>query len=410
MTSHELSRVILDILIVLIAAKAGGEIAERLRQPAVLGELVVGIMVGPSLLGWIDSTPVLTALAQLGVILLLFEVGLETDFDEVMRVGGIAMRVGVVGVALPFGLGYGGAIALGYSNLVGAFIGATLTATSVGITARVLSDMRKLGTNEGRIVIGAAVVDDVIGLIILAVMSGLAAGNGISIWAVVRTVFVAVAFLIVTLIAGQRVMPPLFRALSQRLRVRGILTTAAFSFCLVLAYSAEKLGLASIVGAFGAGVILSHTDQHREIRDRLTPVADLFIPIFFLSMGVLINARSLVKPSVLGLAGLLTAAAVVGKVLSGWVAPSSMSRLAIGTGMIPRGEVGVIFASFGLVSGVFTDDLYSAMLLVITLTTFLAPPLLHPAFSRLELPRGRQPERLAVPRSPVGSVKLGPRW
>jgi Kef-type K+ transport system membrane component KefB len=403
-------RVILDILVVLIAAKIGGEIAERLGQPAVLGELALGVVVGPSVLGILRPTGVLDALAQLGAILLLFEVGLETDLAAVLRVGGAALRVASTGVVVPFALGAAVAFATGHRAIQAVFLGATLTATSVGITARVLSDLRKLDTDEGRIVLGAAVADDVIGLVILAVVSSLVAGRGISMLSVGWIVVSAVGFLSVALLAGSRLSPPLFRWVSSRFRVRGILITAAFAFCLVLSYAAEALRLAPIVGAFAAGCVLARTDDHQLIRERLTPVADIFIPIFFLSMGVLVDVQAIANPSVLGLAAALLAVAIVGKLASGWAGPRSGSRLAIGVGMIPRGEVGLIFASYGLARGVIGNDLYGALLVVVVATTFVTPPLLKPVFERVRPLRGRVPGRLVLPRPALQGVTLGPRW
>jgi Kef-type K+ transport system membrane component KefB len=406
----DFGRIILDILVVLIAAKLGGEIAERLGQPAVLGELALGVVVGPSLLRLVHTTQILSVLAELGAILLLFEVGLETDLAGVLRVGGPALRVATVGVAIPFALGALIARALGYEVITSVFLGATLTATSVGITARVLSDLRKIDTDEGRTVLGAAVADDVIGLVVLAVVSSVIAGKGISPVSLAGIVVVAVGFLVVSLVVGLRISPALFRWLSRRLRVRGILTTAAFAFCLVLSYAAQALRLAPIVGAFAAGLVLARTDEHQAIRERLAPLADVFIPIFFLSLGVAVDARVLGKPSVLTLAGLLAAVGIFGKVMAGAAAPRSMHRLAVGVGMIPRGEVGLIFASYGLARGVIKTDAYSALLVVVAFTTFVTPPVLKPLFNRVRPVRGRVPGRVFVPHAPLRPVALGPRW
>ncbi|MGH2704760.1 MAG: cation:proton antiporter [Actinomycetota bacterium] len=406
----EAGRIILDILVILVAAKLGGEIAERLGQPAVLGELAVGVVVGPSVLGFIDGTPVIEAMAQLGAILLLFEVGLETDLTRILQVGPAALRVATVGVVLPFALGAVLALALGHHGIVAVLIGATLTATSVGITARVLSDLHKLDTDEGRTVLAAAVLDDVMGLVILTVVSGLAAGQALSALSVGRIIAAAGGFLLLALLVGLRVSPPMFRWISKRVRVRGILITAAFSFCLLLAVSAELFGLAPIVGAFVAGVLLATTEQHQQIRERLTPLADVFIPIFFLSMGIQVQIGAFSSPALLTLAGSLTLVAVAGKVVAGWAAPSSMSRAAIGFAMVPRGEVGLIFASFGLARGLLRPDLYSAMLLVVALTTFLTPPLVKRLFESLRPARGRQAGKLVLPRRPLVNVPLGTRW
>jgi Kef-type K+ transport system membrane component KefB len=409
MPETDVGRVILDILIVLIAAKAGGEIAERLGQPAVLGELAFGVVVGPSALGWVEPTAILTAFAQLGAILLLFEVGLETDLAGVLRVGGAATRVASIGVAVPMVLGYAVASAFGEARLISIFLGATLTATSVGITARVLSDLRKLDTDEGRTILGAAVVDDVMGLVILAVVSSVVVGKSITVWSVSRIIGAAVGFLVAALLVGLKVSPPLFRWLSDKLRVRGILITAAFAFCLVMSYAADALGLAPIVGAFAAGIVLARTREHQQIRERLTPLADIFIPIFFLSMGVQLDVGAFARPEVLGIAAALAGVGIAGKLVSGFGANGGMSRLAIGVGMVPRGEVGLIFASYGLTRGVLTDDLYAAVLAVVVVTTFLTPPLCKPVFAEIGRPRRRPAGRLIVPYE-LDRVTLGPRW
>lgn len=409
MTADEFSRVILDILVVLIAAKIGGEIAERLRQPAVLGELILGVVVGPSVLGWIRPAAVLDALAQLGAILLLVEVGLETDLAGVLRVGKSALKVSSVGLVLSFGLGLAITTAFGYATLAAVFLAAALTATSVGITARLLSDMGKLDTEEGRTILGAAVADDIMSLVVLAVVSGLIAGS-VSVASVVRIILASAAFLLITLLAGVRASPPLFRWITKRFRVRGILVTAAFVFCLVLSYLAHVFGLAPIIGALGAGIVLAKTDEHQQIRERLSPLADIFIPIFFLSMGVLIDVSKLAQPSVLAFAGAFALAAIVGKAGAGLGAPSSMARTAIGVGMLPRGEVSLIFASFGLTRHVISGDAYSALLLVVVITTIITPILARPLFSRLHPVRGREPGKLVLPRRMIGDIVLGPRW
>ncbi|MBI4728577.1 MAG: cation:proton antiporter [Acidobacteria bacterium] len=406
MIGSESGRVILDVLIVLVAAKVGGEIAERLGQPAVLGELALGVAVGPSLAGLITPTPVLGAFAELGAILLLFEVGLETDLAGVLRVGGAALRVASIGVAVPFALGFVAARALGFHTLPAVFIGATLTATSVGITARLLSDLRRLGTDEGRTILGAAVADDVIGLVILAVVSSLIGGGRISAWSVAGIVATSVGFLVAALVAGLELAPPLFGWLAGHLRVRGILITSAFAFCLLLAWTAGALRLAPIVGAFAAGVVLARTREHQQIRAKLAPLADVFIPIFFLSMGIAVDARAVARPAVLGVAALLTLAAVAGKIVSGIGAPAKADRLAVGVGMIPRGEVGLIFASVGLARGVVASGGYSALVLVVVATTFLTPPLAKPLFERL----GRERAAGAPAWRSLEEITLGPRW
>ena len=381
----------------LVAAKLLGELAERLGQPAVLGELVAGVLLGGSVLGIVPAggsvAEVVHVFAQLGVVLLLFEIGLETDLREMFRVGPASLSVATVGVILPFALGFGywayvpHAASGGTTDLTTAaiFVGATLTATSVGITARVLSDLSRMNTQEAKIIIGAAVIDDVIGLVILTVVSGMAAGASVSAFGILRVAAVAVGFLVIAVLVGRFAVPRLFD-LVVRMRVRYGLLVFAFAFALGLSAIAAAAGSALIIGAFAAGIILSGTNQFDTIEREVRPVASIFTPIFFVSVGASVNLRLLAptqegSAGLLGVAAVLTVLAIVGKIAAGWAAPwVRFRRIVVGVGMVPRGEVGLIFADIGRRAGVLNEAVFGAVLLMIMVTTFVAPPALKLLF------------------------------
>lgn len=377
--------VLLDILVVLVAAKVAAEGAERIGLPAVVGEILAGLAIGPSALGLVEPSEVLHTLGELGVILLLLQVGLEMDLGELGAVGRSSMLVAVAGVALPFVAGWAVATAFGESTNTAIFVGAALTATSVGITARVFGDLRALASIEARTVLGAAVADDVIGLVILTVVVRLVSEGSISALSVLGVAGMAVAFLVVTTGVGIRVAPRLFSAVHRLSRSPGTLVGVAFAFTLAVAGLASAAKLATVVGAFVAGLSLARTDQAERIRRDLTPVGHLFVPVFFLQIGIDADVAALLRPSVLTLAGALLVVAVIGKVLAGWAALGSKGdRLLIGLGMLPRGEVGLIFAGLGLREGILGDDVYAAMLLVVLVTTVVTPPLLSLRLRRVQ--------------------------
>jgi Na+:H+ antiporter len=382
---------------ILVAAKLLGELAERIGQPAVLGELVAGVVLGGSVLGVVPAGgaagEVVHVFAQLGVLLLLFEIGLETDLREMFRVGTASLSVAAVGVILPFALGFAYWAYVSHAGsgestdltTAAIFVGATLTATSVGITARVLSDLGRMNTQEARIIIGAAVIDDVIGLVILTIVSGMAAGAAVSALGILRVSAVAVGFLVIAVLAGRFVAPRLFD-LVVRMRVRYVLLVFAVAFALGLSAVAAMAGSALIIGAFAAGIILSGTNQFDTIEREVRPVASIFAPIFFVSVGASINLR-LLDPTregsagLLGVAAALTVLAIVGKIAAGWAAPwIPFRRIVVGVGMIPRGEVGLIFADIGRRAGVLNEGVFGAVLLMIMVTTLVAPPALKLLF------------------------------
>jgi Kef-type K+ transport system membrane component KefB len=402
--AHTTARFLLIIVAILMVGKFSGELAERIGQPAVLGELLGGVILGGSVLGIVPTAPgdpmaeMVHLLAEIGVVILLFEVGLETDLKEMFRVGKAAAVVAGVGVLVPFVLGAGywyfanpdlGAHPEGVNlTKIALFVGATLTATSVGITARVLSDLDQMRTREARTIIGAAVIDDVLGLVMLALVVGLAAGTDVTIGTVTWTLVKAVGFLVLAVIIGNFIGPHLFDFVD-RLRVRGVLLVSAFCFALLLAALADISDSAMIIGSFAAGIILSTTNQFDLVDERIEPVADVFTPIFFVSVGAAVNVQLMLpwtdefNTGVLVIGGVLTAVAIVGKIVSGFSVPwEKMNSLAIGVGMIPRGEVGLIFADIGRRGGLLSDAVFSAILIMVMVSTFITPPLLTWIFRR----------------------------
>jgi Kef-type K+ transport system membrane component KefB len=408
--------VLLSIALILLVAKLGGELFSKLRQPAVLGELLGGVALGALALfgvGWVErlrADAVVAALAEIGVIILLFEVGLESNVREMLEVGWSSLLVAVLGVVAPFFLGWGVAAYFTPSEptLAHVFIGATLCATSVGITARVLRDMGRLQQRESRIVLGAAVIDDVLGLLILAVVAGAiraqAAGETLAVSGVVVIALKSLAFLAGALIVGQFVVPHLFRG-AGRLESRGVLVASAIAFCFLLSWAAATVGLAPIIGAFAAGLVLDEIHFEAFLRrgeqplhELLAPVSALLVPVFFVLMGLKVDLRVFGRVEVLGFAALLTAAAVIGKqVCSLGVAERGLNRLAVGLGMIPRGEVGLIFAGIGATlmlpdaAGVPVPVIgaatFGAVVIMVVLTTLVTPPVLKWSLTRGEARR-----------------------
>ena len=339
---------------------------------------MAGILIGPSVLYLVGSDEVLRVLGELGVILLLLEVGLQMDLTELGSVGRSSLLVATAGVAAPFALGYGVMAGFGEGGNTALFVGAALTATSVGVTARVFADLRALATTEARTVLGAAVADDVIGLVILTVVVRVVSEGSVSLLTVLGVVAVAVAFLGVGGVVGVRAAPMLFRFVHRRARSPGTLIVVALAFTLAFAEVADAAQLAPIVGAFVAGLSLARSDQAERIRRELTPLGHVFVPVFFLQIGIDARLERFAHTHVLLLAAALTAVAVAGKIFSlVGAAHSPGDKLLIGLGMIPRGEVGLIFATVGLHSGVLGQDLYGAVLFVVLATTMVTPSLLR---------------------------------
>jgi Kef-type K+ transport system membrane component KefB len=393
-TSGHFTTLLIALAATILATKLLGDLAQRIKQPAVLGELAAGVVLGQSALGILDPTDVtIAALGELGVLILLFEIGLHTDIRSLVRQGRSAVTVGVVGVALPFGLGYWVATALGLPLLPAIVCGAALTATSIGISARVLSDLHRLHTREGQIVLGAAVFDDVVGLIILTVVARLALGATVTFLSVARTAGIAIGFVIAALLLGRWLAPPMFRVV-ERIRVTGALGLIALAFAFALAWLADVSGSALIIGAFAAGLVLHDTPQRREIEHATTAIGLFFVPIFFASVGAAVDLRTMADPNALMIGGALVVVGVIGKFAAGY-APwwFKGSKALIGVAMIPRGEVGLIFAQMGLSRGALDTQLFSALTLMVMVTTFMAPPLLSRLAKTVpEEPPGPYPE------------------
>jgi len=404
-----LAPVVLALAVILAAAKLGGDAAERIGQPAVLGELVVGVLVGNlTLLGidwfqFITENATIGVLAQLGAVILLFEVGLESTVRDMMQVGFRSLVVAVLGVVAPWALGWwvGALLLPEHSVYVHAFLGAVLTATSVGITARVLKDLGHAQSPESRIIMGAAVIDDVLGLVVLAAVAAVIAaadsGAGLSYGALALVFGKALVFLVGALSLGVVLSPRLF-SVASRLRGRGVLLATALTFCFTLAWLASAIGLAPIVGAYAAGLILEDlhyrelaAKEEKQLEDLIRPISSFLVPVFFVLMGMRVDLSALMRPEILGLAAALTVAAIVGKQACAIGALGSrLDWLSIGIGMIPRGEVGLIFANIGLTLVVRGEHIidaatYSAVVIMVMLTTMITPPALKWSLSRRRL-------------------------
>ncbi len=363
-------------------AKAGGYLAQRLGQPAVIGELIGGVIVGRSVLGLVDAgNETVHLLSEVGVVILLFAIGLETDLGRLFKVGATSLVVAVVGVVLPFALGYFACRLLGLTNIISIMAGATLTATSVGITARVLSDLGRLHDLEGQIVLGAAVIDDILGLMVLSVVTGLAQGRDVTLRGIGVTSATAIGFLVATVLVGMIVVPRLFRV-ADHLDLPGTPTTLALISAFGLASLADLCGSALIIGAFAAGLLVARAPQAREIEHGITAIGHFFVPLFFVAVGASVDCAALnpldrASRFALLVGGMLIVVGVLGKLLAGY-APFWFrgNKTVVGVGMVPRGEVGLIFAQMGLASGVFDAGLFGAVTLMVMVTTLVAPPAL----------------------------------
>ncbi len=412
--------VLLYLTIILAVAKLGSELSERLKQPSVFGELILGVILGNIVLlapNWTFFEPlrlqpitehwavVIDCFARIGVILLLFEVGLESNIRDMAKVGISSFLVATAGVIAPFVLGYGVSSFLvkevpkeiirispnfDITN-IHIFIGGILCATSVGITARIFQDLGKLQMKEARIILGAAVIDDVLGLIILAIVSGIVlaaeTGTSLAVGTLLRITLIAVGFLMMAIILGVTFIPRLM-GIAAKMRTHGIMLISALLFCFLLSILANMVGLATIVGAFAAGLILEEIHfkefyQQRTLRDLLKPITTVFVPVFFVLMGMRVRLETFARVDVLAIAAGLTLAAIIGKQVCGLaVVERGLDRLSIGIGMIPRGEVGLIFASMGRSMGVINDAIFSAVVIMVMVTTLVTPPLLKLSLER----------------------------
>ena len=416
-----LTGVLLTLVVIYLASKLGGELSKRLDLPPVLGELIAGVVVGVSALHLLmfpasgaqasdsvimtilqridhlnpdalssifqSQSEAISILAELGVIILLFEIGLESDLRQLKEVGYQATVVALVGVAAPFAAGTSGLMWLFHVPAIPAiFAGAALTATSIGITSKVLSELGQLKSKEGQIIVGAAVIDDVLGILVLAVVASLAKTGAIDIANVIYLIISATVFLMGSILLGS-FFNKSFVAIVQTLKTRGNIVIPALTFAFFMAFLGNAIHLEAILGAFAAGLVLDETDQRNELDAQIKPIADLLVPIFFVTVGAKADL-SVLNPAVpenrtgLVIAAFLMVVAIVGKVITGWFVAGQpgINRWAIGIGMIPRGEVGLVFAGIGSASGALSKPLEAAIIIMVILTTFLAPPFLRLAF------------------------------
>jgi Kef-type K+ transport system membrane component KefB len=382
-------RILAELALMFVAAKVAGALFERARQPAVIGELAVGVVLGSHALGLIGHSVAHEVFQELGAIVLLFAVGLDTPPSELKAVGGRSAAVGLAGIVVPFAAGLALVSATGGTGAEAAFMGTALVATSVGVTARVLADLGRVEEPESRVILGAAVVDDILGLMVLAVVSGVAAGS-LSPGSVVALAGLALGF--VGLVGG--LGPRAIRMLTpwlDRLGNQGVFVFA-FGLCLGLAAIAGALQLAAIIGAFLAGLALAETRDRYELEERIAPVYSFLVPFFFVVTGSLVDVTALGDPSVATLALGVTAVAVAGKLVGCGGAAWGMGRrsaLIVGTGMVPRGEVGILVATIGLAQGIIDPELYTVVVLMSVATTLMVPPALKALFAGRPLPPAR---------------------
>ena len=376
-------QILLALFIALLAAKLAAELFERIRQPAVVGEIIAGIIIGPTVLNLVQPTEVLAALAEIGVIFLLFTVGLETRPSDIFKVGRTATIVAVLGVVVPFVAGWG-LLSLwpGHSWIEATFLGAAMVATSVGITARVLSGMGLITAQASRVILAAAVIDDVIGLLVLAVVSSLATGrvNYLSIGLIAG---LAIAFTLLLVVFGTRVVNRVKRPIGN-LKIDHSLLMFALVMCFGLAAVANLIGIAGIVGAFLAGVALSEATDGTKLHQQSQALTEFTTPFFLVAIGMKLNLAVFRSADVVMLSIVVIVLAIVTKFIGCGLGAARMGRrraIQVGVGMVPRGEVGIVVAQIGLALAAVSDAIYGVVLALAVITTLAAPPLVKLAFA-----------------------------
>ena len=371
--------ILTDLFVLLLAAKLGDELFKRIGQPALVGEILAGVVVGPAVLGLVEPGEAVEVFAELGVVFLLFWVGLETRIGELRDVGGVAARVGLLGVALPFAGGFGIGLAIADTTGAAVFVGAALVATSVGITSAVLLELGVLGRRASRTILGAAVIDDILAMIVLAVAVGISAEGGIAVGELVAVIALALGFVAFFALGGTAFVRR-WPALLHTPRFSESPLLPAVIICLGLAAFAANIGLAAIIGAFLAGLIVAETKEQHPIEEEVAPLYAFFPPFFFAFIGMQIDLGAFTDPGTLGILLLVTVVAVATKFAGAWFPARSLgSRDAVfvGLGMVPRGEVGIIIAGIGATAGVIDDDLFAIVVGMSVLTTLIVPPLLR---------------------------------
>ncbi|MEK6286422.1 MAG: cation:proton antiporter [Acidobacteriota bacterium] len=383
LASADHGRILLALFIALLAAKLAAELFERIRQPAVVGEIIAGIIIGPSVLNFVQPTDVLEALAEIGVIFLLFTVGLETRPSEIFKVGGTATIVAVLGVVVPFLAGWG-LLSLwpGYSSIEAIFLGAAMVATSVGITARVLSGMGLITAEASRVILAAAVIDDVIGLLVLAVASSLAEGS-VNYFHIGLITFLAIGFTLLVVAFGSRVVNRVKHPV-RNLKIDHSLLMFALVLCFGLAAVANLIGIAGIIGAFLAGVALSEATDGTRLHQQSQALTEFTTPFFLITIGMKLNLAIFLSSDVVVLSAVVIVLAILTKLVGCGLGAIGMGRrraIQVGVGMIPRGEVGIVVAQIGVAMAVISDTVYGVVLAMAVITTLAAPPFLKLAFA-----------------------------
>jgi Kef-type K+ transport system membrane component KefB len=370
--------ILLEVFIIFAAAQAGGVAARWIRLPDVVGQIVVGCVVGPSLLGWITPSEPLEVLSEIGVVLLLFSVGLETRLEDVKRVGGSAFAVGVIGVIIPFVAGAFWAHSIGPDWPHSLFVAAAFVATSAGITAAVLKQMGALRRTESRVILGAAVIDDILAMLLLGVVVAIQAGGSLRVGRLLVVAGEAIGFVLVVGWLGTLMMRRGSKWL-ERMRDPMSPLLIVLVLCLGLAWIATRFGLAAIIGAFLAGMIASETRQRVQLEEQMQPLLALMTPFFFVLTGAKVELAALASGEALWLLLVATLLALATKLVGGWLGALRLgprSALIVGVGMMPRGEVGIVVAALGLSVGVFGQQLYAVIIAMSLLTSVIAPPFL----------------------------------
>jgi len=367
--------ILVDLFIILLAAKLGDELFKRIDQPAIIGEILAGILIGPSVLGLIDLNEAIDVFAELGVVLLLFWVGLETPLAQLRAVGKSAAAVGTLGVVIPLIGGFAMGKVLGYDFPTSVFLGAALVATSVGITSAVLIQIKALKSKPGRTILGAAVVDDILAMMLVAIAVGLASDDGVSFIGTTVILVVAVAFIAVFALGGTTLMRKRPEILGAPRFAKTPLIPAVL-LCLGLAALSSEIGLAAIIGAFIAGLIVAETRQHHPVEREVEPLYSFFAPFFFATIGIQVDIGALANPTALALLGATIVVAVITKFLGAWIGARSLGKnesLTVAVGMVPRGEVGIVVAGLGQTSGVFDNRMFAVIVGMSIVTTLIVP-------------------------------------
>lgn len=386
METHQL---LITIAVILLSARLFAEVARRLRAPTIIGELAAGLVLGPTLLGWVEPNTVLKLLAEIGIILLLFEVGLETDLDRLKQAGRSAVILAFAGFVMPFLLGFVICYyAFSLSLLVSLFVGGTLTATSIGVTVRILADIGRHRGREGQIVLGAAVIDDMLGVVLLAVLYEFAVSGSVELLSAGRIVFLVGAFFVIAPVAA-KVASALLKRFHSLSDIPGLIPIVLVSLVLLFAGAAHYMGAPELLGGFAAGIALSRRfflpfgaalkmdpEFTQRIHGEIRPIIQLFTPFFFVMVGLSLDLSTVDWSSgFIWMFSLSVAAlAILGKLVGGWLVRENLAtRTAIGMAMVPRGEVGLIFAELGRTADIFSNDVYAGLIIVIAYTTLFAP-------------------------------------